>query len=41
MVEGFMNIPAPIILPMITEVAGQKPIRGTSEEEEFAGILGR
>jgi len=39
-VDGFMNIPAPMILPMITEVAGQNPIRGT-RVGAVLGITGR
>jgi len=40
MVDGFIKIPAPIILPIITDVADQNPIRGTSEGAVL-GITGR
>jgi hypothetical protein len=40
MLDGFMNIPAPIILPMITDVADQNPMRGT-REGAILGITGR
>ena len=39
MLDGFINIPEPIILPIIMEVADQKPILFAKEKD--AGILGR